>query len=113
MICDLAETYQILNYKGLPVRLLATLVSGLRADSRIVQELTGVKDTNKTLLLAQMVDGINTLAWVVGGDKDHRPKSVYELLVEKEEAEKPAGFASGAAYEQARAKMIEEINNGG
>ncbi len=33
LICDLAETYQIYNYKSLPARLVATLSVGLRDDS--------------------------------------------------------------------------------
>ena len=39
LICDLAETYGILDCQALPALLLATLSCGLRADSRIVHFL--------------------------------------------------------------------------
>lgn len=39
LLCDLAETYHIYSLRGLPARTLATLVSGLRADARIIARL--------------------------------------------------------------------------
>lgn len=35
LICDLAETYGVLEYEALDVRLVASLLWGLRADSRV------------------------------------------------------------------------------
>lgn len=35
VICDMAETYGVFDYKTLPVPLLATLACGLRDNSRI------------------------------------------------------------------------------
>lgn len=39
LICDLAETYNVLDYRALPVRTTAALASGLRADARIFESL--------------------------------------------------------------------------
>ena len=40
LICDLAETYGIYDYKSMPLRLISTLASGLRADSRIMLRIS-------------------------------------------------------------------------
>ena len=56
VICDLAETYGILDYKALPVPLLATLCSGLRETSRIKLRLSGMSVPSDMMLLAAAVD---------------------------------------------------------
>ncbi len=38
-MCDLAETYGVLDMDALPARLVATLAAGLREDSRIITAL--------------------------------------------------------------------------
>ena len=55
VICDLAETYGILDYKALPVPLLATLCSGLRETSRIKLRLSGMSVPSDVMLLAAAV----------------------------------------------------------
>ena len=58
LICDFAETYHILDYKALPLKLRATLASGLRDSSRsklilhgreyaFMDEVRQKKDPNK------------------------------------------------------------------
>ena len=42
LICDLAETYHVLDLTALPVPLLATLAAGLRGDSRIRSVLDAI-----------------------------------------------------------------------
>lgn len=59
LICDLAETYGIFDYRALPVPLLATLASGLREDSRIKMRLSGQTVTRTEMLLAAAVDGLS------------------------------------------------------
>lgn len=44
LICDLAETYHILDYKQLPLRTVAVLASGLRQDARIYSIMTELKE---------------------------------------------------------------------
>lgn len=37
LICDLAETYHVFDYRGLPLKTAAALASGLRNDARIFE----------------------------------------------------------------------------
>lgn len=39
LICDLAETYHVLDYRSLPLLTAATLASGLRSDARIFEAI--------------------------------------------------------------------------
>ncbi len=110
LICDLAETYGIFNYRGLPVPLLATLASGLRDNSRIKQKISGVQAGQDTLLLAMAVDALNLLVW--GKTKDgqknrNRPKSIAQGLLqcpEKTEKEHIAVFDTPEEFEKALLK---------
>lgn len=43
VICDLAETYGVLNYRELPLQTVATLASGLHADARIMEAIRTLK----------------------------------------------------------------------
>lgn len=58
LICDLAETYHVYDYRSLPVKLVATLSVGLRADSRIKMRASGIKASQDTILLATIADRI-------------------------------------------------------
>ena len=61
LACDLAETYGILDYRGLPARRLAVLAAGLREDSRIKLRMSGARVPLETLLLASIADALNAL----------------------------------------------------
>lgn len=61
LICDLAETYQIFDYRRMPVKLLATLCAGLRDDSRIRIKLRGEKYATDLVLKAMIVDKLTLL----------------------------------------------------
>lgn len=79
LICDLAETYGIFDYKRVPGRLLGILVAGLGANSRIGQKINGVRGDVPEVLLARILDGIQFLCWVQTEDarkNRNRPKSV-------------------------------------
>lgn len=41
LICDLAETYRIFDYRSLPLKTVATFSVGLRENSRIKMSLGG------------------------------------------------------------------------
>ena len=84
MICDLAETYGIYDYTKYEPLYIATLVSGLRTNSRVVMKMQGIGATNEEILSAMAVDGINTLVWMHTEDAEHgrnRPESVREALL--------------------------------
>ncbi len=107
LVCDLAETYHIYDYKKLPVKQAAVFAVGLPQESRIKMEMTGQKFTAETLLLAGIADSLNILVWMKtkdGKSGRNRPKSILkELTEEKEEYQE---FDSIEAYEAARAKIM-------
>lgn len=84
MICDLAETYHILDYKELPPTLVATLVVGLRDDARIKQKISKSRLTIEQSLLALILDGINVLIWQRskdGAKGRNKPESIFKKLM--------------------------------
>lgn len=90
LICDLAETYGIYDYRALPVPLLATLAVGLRDDSRTKMRMLGVKANKTDLLLAAAVDRLSILVWqnTENGRKGiNLPKFVFDSLVDAPEKE--------------------------
>lgn len=110
LICDLAETYGVFNYRGLPVSLLATLASGLGENSRIKRKMSGVPVGQDTLLLAMAVDALNLLVWTKTKDAQHRrnqPKSIAQQLLKRPEQcarERFAAFNTPEEFERALAK---------
>lgn len=85
-ICDMAETYQIYDYKRVPGRKLGILAAGLRDDSRIKMKINGAKTSTENIMLAYILDGVNFLCWTKTKDAQHnhnRPKSVVDELYEK------------------------------
>lgn len=110
LVCDFAEYYGIYNYKGLPLRTVATLAVGLRADSRTIGRIVGVKQQPMVgITLVQILDTINQLAWSISGTKDRPPLALnYYYTQEKEDA----GMRTGADYEQARQAILGKLANG-
>lgn len=85
LMCDLAETYHIYDFKSLPVHLVATFAVGLREDSRIKLKINGLKWPIDTMLGALAVDALHLLVWMKSKDAEkgrNRPKSIYRLLLE-------------------------------
>ena len=104
LICDLAETYGVLDYRALPARLLATLAAGLRDDSRIRLKLSGRTVTREETLLAAAVDRLTSIAWLLGAVCPMRPdppRSVLKALLGQEDgtAKENVGFATPEEYE--------------
>lgn len=61
LICDLAETYHILDYRSLPLMMVATLSAGLRENSRIKVKASEYKVPLDSVLLALIADRIGSL----------------------------------------------------
>ena len=83
LICDLAETYQIYDYRSLPLKLVATLSAGLRDDSRIMMLATGAPATQQTLLLATIADRVAMFQYGFSSDASkgmNRPASLVEAI---------------------------------
>lgn len=115
MICDLAETYQIYNYKQLPPSYIAILAKGLNNDSRIKRSFTGLEVTDDYLLQSLIFDRLNLLLWMFGSSKgSDEPISYYEQLVNgKRSTEQTTGFESSEEFESKRNELLERIKRGG
>lgn len=114
-ICDMAETYQIYDYKRVPVKLLGILAAGLRDNSRIMQKLNGVRGSNTDFLLAGILDSLNTLVWFRTKDGmkgRNRPESIVEKLLAQEKEKEELVFESPEAFDKERERLLEKINNG-
>lgn len=103
LICDLAETYGIFDYRALPVPLLATLAAGLREESRIKRKLAGAKMSRLEMLTAAAVDKLSMMAWMISEDGrkgENRPKSVLAILMGEEPDDNPVeGFETAEEFE--------------
>ena len=110
LICDLAETYQIYNYRLLPARLVATLSVGLRANSRIKMKINGDKLPYDTELLMAMVDRLSMLVYAQSKDA---PKGINKpkLLLDSLYKEKCYGFDTPEEYEKAIARIRKGDSN--
>lgn len=95
LICDLAETYGIFDYKALPVSLLATLSVGLRDNSRIKMQLSGSRATRSEILLAAAVDRLSAMIWMLSSGSGSKPPSVLDAIL----GESTAGGGEVDAYE--------------
>lgn len=113
LICDLAETYGIFDYRALPVRLLATLSVGLRENSRIKTKLTGTKVQPELLLLAAAVDRLSLLVWSKTTDAENginAPKSIVDILNGDTAPESDiVTFETAEEFEAARKEIIGEV----
>lgn len=119
LICDLAETYGILDFRALPVETLAALSAGLREDSRIKMKMAGIKIPADILMMAAAVDRLSLLVWLQTKDAEHggnRPPSVLEILMGEESTGGVMSFNSGMEFEEAREKIMrgnEDVNDTG
>lgn len=117
LICDLAETYHIYNYRQLPADLVAVFSVGLRENARIKMAMSGQKVSLETLLLASVADRVGILAWqnTEDGHKGRNaPKEFVSILTEEPKEREESVFKSGEDFENARARILKdlEVNNG-
>lgn len=113
LICDLAETYQIYDYKQLPLNQVAVFAYGLRDDSRIKQRMSDQIVPLETTLLASIVDRLSLSLWLKTKDGQkgvNRPASIAELLTKnnKEEGDERdyLVFESGEDFENYRKALL-------
>lgn len=110
LICDLAETYHIYDYRQLPPARVAVFAIGLKENSRIKLKLSDQKVSIDTLLLAGIMDRLSVLVWgqTVDGQKGrNKPKMITDSLTKKEKAESDViVFNSGKDFEKTRQRLI-------
>lgn len=98
LICDLAETYGIIDYRALPVETLAALSVGLRENSRIKMRLSDTRVQPDILLLAAAVDRLSLLVWSKTKDAEkgkNKPKSLVEIMNGKEKESNVMSYDAG------------------
>lgn len=90
LICDLAETYGVLYYRSLPVKLLATLCAGLRDSSRIKMMCMEINATPLELMVAHAADNLSLLRWGLteDGQKGRNRPALFTELIGQERVEK-------------------------
>lgn len=113
LICDLAETYQIYDYRQLPATRVAVFACGLRNESRIKRKINGIETIDEQIMLASILDQVNLLVWLQTEDGHkgiNRPRPVLERLFGYGEKEKRSdevvGYRSGEEFEKARQQLL-------
>ena len=112
-ICDLAETYQIYDYKQLPLTQVAVFAYGLRDDSRIKQIMSNQIVPLETTLLASIVDRLSLSLWLQTKDGQkgvNRPASIADQLIKRDKSENDEKdylvFESGEDFENYRKALL-------
>ena len=111
LICDLWETYQVTNWRALPLQTAAVLAFGLSAgDSRIKKAISKAPAYDLSdILLGVIADGVRTLAWMNTKDAQHgrnRPASITSKMTEVEKPKEFKTFDTAEAFEAARARAL-------
>lgn len=91
----------------MPVQLLATLVVGLRENSRVKMKINNTKIDTRTRILVSCLDSINLNTWLQTNDARkgiNRPKSILSIFEQKVEGIK--GFDSVSDFEQAKNEIL-------
>jgi hypothetical protein len=113
LVCDLAETYQIYDYKQLPLNQVAVFAYGLRDDSRIKQMMSDQIVPLETTLLASIVDRLSLSLWLQTKDGQkgvNRPASIADQLIKRDKSENDEKdylvFESGEDFENYRRALL-------
>lgn len=118
LICDLAETYQIYDYRQLPITQVAVFAVGLRENSRIKMKLSGQRMPIESFLLAGILDRLSFLVWAKTEDGQkgrNRPTMILDSLMsnKKNNDSDVIVFDSGEDYEKRRNEILKNIHLGG
>lgn len=111
LICDLAETYQIYDYKQLPLKTVAVFSYGLRENSRIKMKMSQNNATFDTMLLAGINDRLSQLIWFKtedGQKRKNRPQSIVDTLSGNAPSsyKSSVSFNSGKDFDEFRNQLI-------
>lgn len=110
LICDLWETYQVTDWRALPLQTAAVLAFGLSGDSRIKKAISKAPAYDLSdILLAVIADGVKLLAWMQTRDGQkgrNRPASITSKMTEVEKPKEYKTFETAEAFEAARARAL-------
>lgn len=116
LICDFAETYNIYDYKSLPLKMVGSLALGLRDNSRIKMAMTGSQASSEVMLMAAMVDRLSLLVWMKTKDAEkgkNKPKSILESMTSEEKITENVAYTSGEDFIKERERLLntsQEVN---
>lgn len=117
LICDLAETYHIYDYRQLPLNTIAVFSVGLRNNSRIKMKMNKQPVELDTLLLAGISDKLSTMMWwqTKDGQKGvNRPDSLVDVITNTQPKEKNViAFSSGEDFTNRRNELLKHTKKGG
>lgn len=113
LMCDLAETYHIYDYRSLPCKMVATFSCGLRENSRIKMKIAGIVPIPEQVLMAAIADGARLTAWLQSKDGmtgENRPKSLLGMLIGEESKDEKniRIFESGEDFDKEWKRLIEK-----
>lgn len=108
LVCDLAETYQIYDYKQLPPTQVAVFSLGLKPDSRIKMKMTDRKISLEQTLLMSISDSLRLILWskTKDGQKNKNRPVLWSSIFEKLKEKKEIVFDSGEDFEKERTKLL-------
>ena len=108
LICDLAETYNVLNYRELSPELVAVLSLGLKNDSRVKRHFNKSRLNLEQELLADIADSLRFICWTFSKEahkgRSYKGKSLLKLFTEGPEKPKDE-LESFATIEEFNAYM--------
>ena len=108
LICDMAETYHIFNWRELPLKTAAVLASGLSQDSRCFRKVNNQKLRSSEYTLLAILDELRIIKWLHTSDAQkgkNRPESVLMSLLEPKK-NKTVGFRTAEEFESVRSKIL-------
>lgn len=109
LVCDLAETYGIYDYRSFPMLTVATLSCGLRESSRIKMKMSGEVLSFEQAMLVNVYDRVNWLCWSKTEEAqkgENPPASLMEKLLGTEKDGEEFGVASGEDFERYRERIL-------
>lgn len=108
VICDLAETYQVYDWRSLPVSLVATFVCGLGQNSRIKRKLSNEEYTTEEILLMNIADSLSVLVWqnTKDGQKGTNKPKLFTEMLNSGKKDDALTFATPEDFELARAALL-------
>lgn len=113
LICDLAETYHIYNYRDYDADYIAILATGLGPNSRILKKITGVDVDTTDLLLARIFDQLNMLIWMNtedGQNNKNQPDSLADMIIGNNNDDKNIiAFDTVEQFEIERQKILKGV----
>ena len=110
LICDLAQYYQVFDWRRLPLRTAATLTDGLPVTSRTKTRMAGLSVPFDLFLLAMAIDNLSMLCWLNSAD-GMKGKNKPEMLTDKfkvKDIPDTGRFADADSFEAVRLRMLTE-----